>query len=70
MYTAIKKTSSLQTKLCHQKNILAGSNFDLSCLTLLPPYMGWDIMGYASEPLTHHICLRNLFYALNLKFLH
>ena len=40
------KKSSLNLKL-----ELTSSNFYLSYLTLLTPYVGWDIMGYESGPI-------------------
>ena len=60
--------SSLNLKLGFF-NKLTGINCDLNfCLNILPPSVGWDIMGYFSEPLTYHILLRNRSYTLNFKF--
>ena len=36
-------------------------------LIILPPRVDWDIMGYASDPLTSHIWLSNRSCTLNFK---
>ena len=41
------------------------TDYELSCcLTLFPPPVCWDIMGYESDPLPYCRCLRNLSYPI------
>ena len=42
-------------------------NCDLTCLTLLPLFVGWDIMGYESETLPYYNDLRNRSYYIMLN---
>ena len=37
-------------------------------LILLPPSVGWDIMGYESEPLPYYLGLSNCFYSIMLNY--
>ena len=37
-------------------------------LILLPPGIGWDIMGYESEPLPSYISLSNFSYSIMLNY--
>ena len=37
-------------------------------LIILPSVVGWDIMGYESEPLPSHIKLRNCSYSIMLNY--
>ena len=37
-------------------------------LILLPPSVGWDIMGYESEPLPSYLDLRNFSYSIMLNY--
>ena len=52
-----------------KKNNLTSSEFDLicCCLTVLPPPVGWDIIGYESEPLPSYMWSRNRSYTIILK---
>ena len=36
-------------------------------LTLPPPHIGWEIIGYESDPFPSYRCLRNPFYIIILK---
>ena len=42
-------------------------NLSCFCLTLIPIYVGYNIMGYKSEPLPSYRYLRNFSYIINLK---
>ena len=59
------KTSSINLKLG-----LTSRNCDLSyCLSLLPLFVGWDIMGHESDPLPYYNELRNRSYSIMLNYI-
>ena len=49
------------------QNKLTGSNFDFSFLTLLPPSVGWYILGYELDPLPSYVYLSKRSYTVNFK---
>ena len=40
------------------------------CWTILPPPLGWNIMGYKSEPLPSYRCIRNCSYPIIFKYIY
>ena len=61
------KTNPINLKLGWNRIKLTSIKCDLSCLTLLLFSIGWDIMGYETEPLPSYRELRNWSHTIKFK---
>ena len=67
MYVINTKEKISIKKCAASENISVSIKYLISWLTLLPPVVGWDIMGCESEPLPSYNKLSNCSYTVNFK---